>query len=430
LEKGPHTVANPFGNQSFTSYTITPTAQPVGYPVLISNDDPVFQFYSPCGVAVDNTPTSPYFGRVYVAETTGGAVTKGSPVQARTTTRGCYVLSSDLTDITSQGATAWSGNVEWAPNDGTNYQFALSRLSVAPSGKVFIPSSAFQSANVYIMDAANPSADFIPVFGGKRNNETGALKQSGKTVTNPVMSCVVLGTGNEEQLYTMDRNCSGTVFCNINRYDIGQADSLPWKQAPSAVVFSDDMTAYMENGNGQMAYDGHGGWFMSQYRYSSTTAKPALLHVTDGTLDYNCGNEVSTCNRGGLAVTADGSMLAISREGGVVAVYDVTYDANNVPTLSEEKFLINWGNDADISLALAFDPAGNLYIVSATSERLMVYALPKLDNSYTTRISYGQHSALHNEMDTQTGVQKVLRNGQVLIIKGEKTYNALGVELR
>jgi hypothetical protein len=33
-------------------------------------------------------------------------------------------------------------------------------------------------------------------------------------------------------------------------------------------------------------------------------------------------------------------------------------------------------------------------------------------------------------MDTQTGVQKVLRNGQVLIIKGEKTYNALGVELR
>ena len=430
MEKGPHTVANPFGAQSFTSYTITPSAQPVGYPVKVSTDDPVFQFYSPCGVAVDNTPTSPYFGRVYVAETTGGPVTKGAPAAPRTTTRGCYVLSSDLTDITSQGATAYSGNVEWADNNGTNYQFSLSRLCVAPSGKVFIPSSAFLSANVYIMDAANPSADFVPVFGGKRNNDTGALKASGKTVANPVMSCVVLGTGDEEKLYTMDRNNSmGTVFSNINQYNIGLADSLPWKQAPSAVVFSDDMTAYMENGNGQLAYDGHGGWFMSQYRYSSTTAKPALLHVTNGTLDYNCGNEVSTCNRGGMAVTADGSMLAIAREGGVVAVYDVEYDANNVPSLSDEKFLINWGGDADIALALAFDPAGNLYIVSATSERLLVYALPKIDNSYTTRIAYNQHSDLRNA-GAETGVQKVLRNGQVLILKGEKIYNAVGVQLR
>ena len=280
------------------------------------------------------------------------------------------------------------------------------------------------------MDPANPSADFVPVFGGKRNNDTGALKQSGKTVANPVMSCVVLGTGADERLYTMDRNNSmGTVFSNINQYNIGQADSLPWKQAPSAVVFSDDMTAYMENGNGQLAYDGHGGWFMSQYRYSSTTAKPALLHVTNGTLDYNCGNEVSTCNRGGMAVTADGSMLAIAREGGVVAVYDVEYDANNVPSLSDEKFLINWGGDADIALALAFDPAGNLYIVSATSERLLVYALPKIDNSYTTRIAYNQHSDLKNT-GAETGVQKVLRNGQVLILKDGKTYNAVGIEVK
>ncbi|MBO4621685.1 MAG: hypothetical protein J5635_03330, partial [Paludibacteraceae bacterium] len=305
-----------------------------------------------------------------------------------------------------------------------------SRSCVAPSGKVFLASSAFSSTNVYIMDPANPSADFVPVFDGKRNNETGALKFSGATVTNPVMSCVVLGTGAEETLYTMDRNNSmGTVFSNINRYNIGQADSLPWKQAPSEVVFADNLTAYMENGNGELAYDGHGGWFMSQYRYSSTTAKPALLHVTNGVLDYNCGNEVSTCNRGGLAVSADGSRLAIAREGGVVAVYDVEYDSNNVPTLSDEKFLINWGSDADIALALDFDPAGNLYIVSSTNERLMVYALPTASNSYTTRIAYHHGTDLQNT-SAESRVQKVLRNGQVLILKDGHTYNALGVEIK
>ena len=33
-----------------------------------------------------------------------------------------------------------------------------------------------------------------------------------------------------------------------------------------------------------------------------------------------------------------------------------------------------------------FDPAGNLYIVSESNERLMVYSLPNQNNVYTTRI--------------------------------------------
>lgn len=428
LNKGAHSVANPFGNQGFTSFTITPTATPVGYPVLVSDNSTIFQFYSPCGVAVDKTVTSPFFGRIYVAETTGGAVTKGS--QTRTTTRGCYVLSSDFTDITNQGDAAWSGNVDWAPNSSDHHQFSLSRLGVAPSGKVFIPSSAFASSNVYIMDPANPSADFVPVFDGKRNKETGALKSGGATVTNPVMSCVVLGEGEDEKLYTMDRNNSrATPISNINQYNIGQ-DTLPWKKAPSEVVYSDD-DEHMANGNGQLAYDGHGGWFMSQYRYASSTLNPSLIHVTNGVLDYNCNNAIATCNRGGLAVSMDGSMLAIAREGGVAAVYEVEYDANNVPTLSEEeKFAITWGGDADIALAMDFDPAGNLYIVSDTKKGLMVYSLPKVDNSYTTRVSYYQKGEGLNNVGSDNDVRKVLRNGQVMIIKNGRTYNTLGVEMK
>ncbi|MBO7545322.1 MAG: N-acetylmuramoyl-L-alanine amidase [Paludibacteraceae bacterium] len=429
LNKGAHSVANPFGNQGFTSFTITPTATPVGYPVKISGDAPIFQFYAPTDVAVDRNPTSPYFGRIYVSESKSGSTT------SRTTTQGCYVLSSDFTDITGQGVTAWNGNVEWATEnsfgDGTKKELTLSHLFAAPSGKVFVCSSAVSSSNVYIMDAANPSADFTPVFGGKRNKDTGAWKSGGATVANPIMGCVVLGVGAEETLYTMDRcNSYATAFTNINQYNIGQVDSLPWKQAPSDVIFADNNTYYMENGLGEIAYDGHGGWFLSQYRYGSTTAKPALLHVTNGIVDYNCGNEITTCNRGGMAVTQDGSMLAIAREGGVVAVYDVEYDANNVPSLSEEKFLINWGSDSDYSIGLDFDIAGNLYITSYTNERLMVYALPKIDNSYTTRISYNHHGEGLWNTDEQTHVRKVVRDGQILILKGDKTYNALGVELR
>ena len=426
LTRGLHTVPNPFPQQTFDAYSISATAMPVGYPVLISNDDQKFQFLAPCGVAVDRTPASPYFGRIYVAESSGGSLSKGS----RTTTTGCYVLSADFADVTNQGDVAWGGNVQWGANNADHHQFGLSRLCVAPSGKVFIPSSSFASGGVYTMDAANPSADFVPVFGGKRNNDTGALKYSGATVTNPVMSCTVLGSGEEETLYTMDRcNSFGTAFSNINQYNIGQATSLPWKEEPSAVVFSDDITAYMENGNGELEYDGHGGWFMSQYRYASSTVKPALLHVTNGVLDYNCGNEIATSNRGGLAVNAEGDLLAIAREGGVVAVYGVEYDANNVPSLTE-KYEVNWGADGDVALGLDFDAAGNLYITTNTSQRLKVYALPKLVNSYTTRISYHQKGQAISSVQAETTVQKVIRNGQVLIIRNGQVFNSLGQQLK
>ena len=127
----------------------------------------------------------------------------------------------------------------------------------------------------------------------------------------------------------------------------------------------------------------------------------------------------------------DGSMLAIAREGGVAAVYEVEYDANNVPTLSdEEKYLVTWGGDADIALAMDFDPAGNLYIVSDTKKGLMVYSLPKVDNSYTTRVSYYQKGEGLNNVGSDNDVRKVLRNGQVMIIKNGRTYNTLGVEMK
>ena len=431
MSKGYHEVANPFGTQGFDGFSVTATARPVGYIVKISNDDPIFQFYTPRGMAVDRNPASPYFGRIYVAESDGGQITEGSPSPARRTSIGVYVLSSDFTDITNQGASSWNGGITWGTNGDSNNQFTLARLGVAPSGKVFLSSSLFTTSGVYVMDPADPSAAFTPVFKGKRNATGQITAPNGRDiVSNPVMSCAVLGTGADERLYTMDRNCSeGTTFCNINQYNIGTLDSLPWKAEPSAVVFDDSQTYYMENGHGEMAYDGHGGWFMAQYRYNSTTAKPALIHVTNGVMDYNCGAEIATCNRGGLGVSVDGSLLAIARETGVVAVYDVEYDANNVPTLTE-KYVIDWWTKGYVS-AIDFDPAGNLYILSSSNERLMVYSLPKLVNSYTTRITFKQEeeSGVKN-VKAKDNVRKLVRNGQVLIIKGDRTYNALGVELK
>jgi len=389
LKKGANKVANPFGKTAFDYYSITATARPVAFISKISNDDEIFQFYAPRGVAVDKTPASPYFGRVYVSNSVGGQCVEGTATSYRNSTMGVFVLSSDFQDITNQGANAWHGNVEWGENNtGTNYQWSLARPSVAPNGDLFVTSTSYGSAGIYIMDASKPANDFLPLFDGKRSKATGQVKSGKNVVTNPIMHCYVTGLGKKEVLYTYDRdNSMGTVYSNIMQYNIGELDSLPWKQSPTATIYKDMDYGYMENGCGQIASDQHGGFFMSQYRYNSSAAKPALIHVNkNGEVDFNIANNgIDAAQQGGMAVSADGSVVALGTELGQVKIWDVEYDASGAPTLTE-KYVLDWGAGAGVSMGIDFDAAGNLYVVSNSNERLMVFALPNTNNSYTTRV--------------------------------------------
>ena len=394
LKKGANKVANPFGKTEFDYYSITATARPVAYPAKISTNAEIFQFYAGRGVAVDKTPTSPYFGRIYVSNAATGTCGDANdpnvaPAESyRNSSTGIYVLSSDFTDVTNQGNEAWTGNVEWGANETSpNYQWALSRPAVAPNGDVFVASSSFTSAGVYIMEAAKPNESFIPVFDGKRSKSNGQLKKGSKVVCNPVMQPFVSGLGKDEVLYTYDRDVSmGTVRGNIAQYDLGQLDSLPWATEPTKQVYT-DVDNFMENGSGQIASDQRGGFFLSQYRYNSSYAKPALIHVNkNGEVDFNISNNgVDAAQQGGMAVNADGTLLAMGTEYNTVKLWSIEYDNQGKPILTEQ-YNIVWGEGECVTMGVDFDAAGNLYIVSNTNERLMVYALPNTNNTYTTRV--------------------------------------------
>lgn len=392
LKKGWHKQSNPFWATAFDHFSIVATARPISFPVKISTDDEIFQFYAARGVAVDKTPTSPYFGRIYVSNSVAGQCIEGEATTYRNSSMGIFVLSNDFTDITNQGATGWLGGVEWgANNSSTNYQFALARPAVAPDGDVFVTSSSYTSAGVYIMNPAKPEANFTQLFDGRRSKDNGQIMNNKrKMVANPVMHCCVIGTGKDEVLYTYDRDCSkGTVYGNINQYNLGEVDALPWTAEPTAIFYDDKENSFMENACGQIAYDQRGGFFVSQYRYNSSYAKPALIHVNaEGVVDFNISNNgVDAAQQGGMAVNTDGTLLAMGTELGMVKIWEIEYDANGVPTLTE-KYTINWGEDKGVTMGVDFDAAGNLYIVSNSNERLMVYSLPNTNNTYATRIAF------------------------------------------
>lgn len=393
LNKGAQVITNPFGTTNYDTWSVTASSRPVAYPVKISDDSPIFQFYSGRGVAVDNNPESPFFGRVYVSESAGGLISEGTPVNPRTTQKGIYILDAALSDVTNQGAKSYTGNIAWGANVNASYQYAPRGITTDASGKVYISDSSFGNSGIYIMDAAHPASDFSPLFGGTLNTSNGQVTVDGTFIHDPIEDIKIIGSGTETKLFTYNRPAS-PVAGGIYRYDIGTA-VLPWVSAPSATIYDD-----MQNGNllqnsyGQIASDTHGGWWMCQYRAGTGGASvPALIHATNGKLDYNCSSSLPSSYQGAMAVNADGSALAIGTKGGKVEVFNVVYDASNKPTLTA-KCSIDWGEATEYLQNMAFDAAGNLYLISNYNERLMVYSLPKSDNTYTTHASVKQSTGI------------------------------------
>ncbi|MDR3134122.1 MAG: N-acetylmuramoyl-L-alanine amidase [Prevotellaceae bacterium] len=387
LPKGVHEVAYDFEAAGvpagYYSWSITAQGATVENVTKVSDDSPQFLFYAPRGVAVDNSVESPFFGRVYVAEGGGGTVTVGSPDPSRTTQQGIYVLNAAFEDVTNQQANAYAGGIAWSPYNNTNYQYGPTRPAVAPDGKVYIPDSHLTNPGVWIMDPANPSAAFTPVFGGTPDAAGIVKNGSGVTIHNPVEDCYVSGSGTATQLFTFDRTNTPAVRGNIYRYDIGDLSALPWTNAPSDTIYED--AGRMANAYGSIAPDGRGGWWISQYRGGSGDAAiPTLIHVTDGNIDYNAGTTTKSSYQGGMAVNTDGTLLALGTKVGEAEVYSIIYGANNVPTLTLVHTINWWTTTSSYLTDLAFDAADNLYMVSNGVERLMVYSLPKAENSFTT----------------------------------------------
>ncbi len=385
LSKGPQIVALATADlpEGTFDWTITASTDAIDRPAKISdNTQPQMQFYSPRGVAVDNSFESPFFGRIYATETSGGTVTN------RTTKDGVYILNAALQDVTNQGSNAYTGGVNWDLKTTTGSIGSPMRLTVAENGDVYLTDFSDTNSGVWIMNPATPSANFKPVFSGLTRASSGLSSLNGVNVHGSISHCWVTGTGENTKLFTFDQDyvdATATNTGNLLQYNIGTLQT-PWQQAPSAVVYNDGLNGNLQqNFNSSIAPDGRGGWWISQYRGEDAATIPSLIHVgTNGMQNFNSGKTpllIGNSYTGGMAVNYEGNVIAMGCKD-EVRVFAIAYDANNVPALT----LLHSIKPAmgTNSAGLAYDRAGNLYVISNTTERLGVWAMPKPDNTFIT----------------------------------------------
>jgi hypothetical protein len=342
----------------------------------ISTDATPLRFNSPRGIAINKNPASPFFGRVYVANGSAGTTTTGS----RPAGDGIYLLNADLSDAVGQGNTARTG--------GLNFTIGLDvapyRLSIGEDNNLYVCEWGDTNGSLYVVDPNVSDGSGLNVLGGP----TGSGFPVGDTrYHGSIAAAVAEGSlaGGDLRVFVVDEDLqvSRTTTTqsqrnSVWRHDIGSL--LPGPEAmPSLVVTAKwvnfasqtmDMTRirgssfyvsdYRSSGNeaGVWVCDGDG-----SVLWDSRTATRAFLNNATATDLLKA--------TGGLDISADGSQLAlVNYENNAVTVLTM---AGGLPDLTNRLAFSAMGT-ASQGRDLAFDAAGNLYVLSSGSQIMRVFS--------------------------------------------------------
>lgn len=322
------------------------------------NDVGTYGFNRPQGVAIDNNPESDFFGRTYISLPKAGG--SSSTYGAYGDTKAGIVVFDAVHNRLASGITA-TGSVL---GDET---YGVHRVAVNPvDGKVYYTKSIASNTAVY---------ELTP-------DKTDILKDGGTAVD------VVSGLG----LTRADAVCfddKGTMYVMDNASYTDAAKGKIYKVKDGVkTVFNQD--ALWSNRPASLAYDGNNGIWVTQQR-GTTGTLPILAHInSSGVVDYkvttNINNWFPTANAtkgGSVAYNTKDNVLALGGAG-VVMLFQVKI-VDGKPTLDSKigEYTIKTGGTAEIN-GLAFDYAGNLVVMSRTTERMHYLVVPTTTNSCTT----------------------------------------------
>lgn len=328
----------------------------------------IYNFLDPQGVAVDNSPESPYFGNIYITEPVDGT-SSGKTDRAKTQQAGLFVYDLQLNELnpTNQGY-----QLGLTLPAATRHGFK--RVNVDAQGNVYVNSNEA----IY---KANP-ADLTTSTTLAANKFTA------------INSFCIDG----DIFYVMD---NGTALKKLEAGNV------------SEIVTEASHLVNSNAADNNVVQDGHGGWWIAQSRANSDVYY-SLCHVNaakemDFTVLSSNQAILGDCNpkstRGGLALNSDKTILAMSSNSTVI-FFDLAYDSNGTPTITRKPWTLpTLGYNID---GVAFDYADNLYVVSNSAQRFYAYSLPKAVNTTlvpaksTLTVDAQQHIAVTSITLSQT----------------------------
>jgi len=311
----------------------------------------IYDFYNMMGVVVDNNPESDYFGKIYVQATLNGD-SDGATTRADNQKAGLFIYNQWLDELNPTSNVGIQPSLPSGYNIGSSNQF--NRLAIDPTtNNITYCYAVSGKPAVFSMDRANLTGVPTNLLAG----QTG--------ITRSIAHCFD-ADGN---LYVMDLPGKGQIF---------KIDKEGNKTTFGA------LTDKFVNQSMSMASDGRGGLWVGQNRGAIDTYYQLVHYNASGTIDFSVyqGNDhgfTGNSTRGALAYDAERQILAQGRNGSVI-LFDVTYDASTgVPTLTQQSVTASIAhNNID---GLAFDYAGDLYVVNSGKEKFYKFAVPTDNNT-------------------------------------------------
>ncbi len=386
--KGAHTAAIDLAGQETDTYTwevkVTGAAQSE------IKEFAAYRFYHPRGVDVDNNMESAAFGNIYVTE---GIYTSNATYWSATRGgNGLYIFTPDMQGVPNglTGMYAFMGGfiADERVASGTITEGAdLARVRVAEDGRIFVTRCNDSGSYIaYAQDAATLIAEnkFNSLLGaGSLDASTYAFNDgSGNFIAGPNLGFDIKGSGENLKMMALSAQQALWVYSwkgsRIDEYALGNGTTLP---APVQHAALPQATTAPQTTN--VEYDNRGGFWYCQMRQTPTDANPALVYVdANGDVKYFEGAGGKYRGGAGIRLNADNTQIAISSSTSTFTIYDITYAADNTPTLTE-KYVIAHGIGRNL-YDIAWDLAGNIYICGNSGEYLKGFALPRENNEFTT----------------------------------------------
>lgn len=328
-------------------------------------------------ISINNSPESPYFQYLYIAERQGTSHTNN----------GLYAFKPDYTRI---NATVYKG--------GRSVIGSIYRSYVDDQGYVWFADGSDGYSGILVADPANLSGTFSEFFVGTRQSG-GLIKNGSIEVGSSCLGLSIYGTGADAKLLAINED-GGSILKSYSLaiYNIGKSSGIyahTWDKAPSSNFALSGMAAI----DGYPLGCSHGVWIATRRSSGQNNDGARALQFYDwnGNILLNSAvtpyvEQINGSYSGACALSSDEKVLYFVNGSGNIMVWDITWIGDKPNMILRHTYETDLTSIREMHL----DYAGNL-VCSGEDEDITVFTIPTQDN--------------HTEVPARKAITVTCKNG-------------------